>query len=283
VSKQAFDLRAGKVYYAGKFGAHKIYIRRDAIDFAPLDAMPRLTIKSHRPMQWALAVILLSMLSAMVVWFSLDRSHWALIRNNINDGLDFQKTLMENRELEESNKKLKEHILVLEQSATVDREMIALMQAEDRMIQEDLYQLKRELEFYQGVMDATKDITGLDVQGVHIEPLAMPRSYRIKVVLTHMAKDDTVAKGVLSISVEGLLDAKARRYEIQEITEDGAPDLSYNFRNFLRFQNVFVLPEGFEPRKVVIRLVANNAKQSPILNTYDWQALLSGDQHNVGT
>lgn len=234
-------------------------------------------------MQWALAVIVLSMLSAMVVWFSLDRSHWALIRNNINDGLDFQKTLMENRKLEESNKKLKEHILVLEQTATVDRETIALMRAEDRMIQEELYQLKRELEFYQGVMDATKDITGLNIQGVQVDPLAKPRTYRIKVVLTHMAKDVTVAKGVLSISVEGLLDAKAKQYEIQEIAEDGTPDLSFNFRNYLRFQNALVLPEGFEPTKVVIRLQANNTKQSPILSTYDWQEILSGEQQNVGT
>lgn len=234
-------------------------------------------------MQWALAVIVLSMLSAMVVWFSLDRSHWALIRNNINDGLDFQKTLMENRELEASNKKLKEHILVLEQTATVDRETIALMRAEDRIIQEELYQLKRELEFYQGVMDATKDITGLNIQGVHIDPLAKPRTYRIKVVLTHMAKDVTVAKGILSISVEGLLNAKVKQYEIQEIAEDGTPDFSFNFRNYLRFQNTFVLPEGFEPRKLVIRLQANNTKQSPILNTYDWQAILSGEQQNVGT
>ncbi|TAJ91757.1 MAG: hypothetical protein EPO31_13685 [Gammaproteobacteria bacterium] len=234
-------------------------------------------------MQWALAVIVLSMLSAMVVWFSLDRSHWALIRNNINDGLDFQKTVMEKRELEESNKKLKEQILVLEQSATVDRETIALMQAEDRMIQEELYQLKRELEFYQGVMDATKDITGLNIQRVHIDSLTTPRTYRIKVVLTHLAKDVTVAKGVLNISVEGLLDAKIKRYDIQDIAEEGTPDLSYNFRNYLRFQNVFVLPDGFEPRKVVIRLQANDSKISPIINSYDWQAILSGEQQNVGT
>lgn len=234
-------------------------------------------------MQWALAVIVLSMLSAIVVWFSLDRSHWALIRNNINDGLDFQKTLMENRELEESNKKLKERILVLEQTATVDRETIALMQAEDRMIQEELYQLKRELEFYQGVMDATKDINGLNIQGVYINPLTAPRTYRIKVVLTHMAKDVTVAKGILSISLEGLFDAKVKQYEIQEIAEEGTPDLSFNFRNYLRFQSAFVLPEGFEPRKVVVRLQANDSKQSPVLNTYDWQVILSGEQQNVGT
>jgi hypothetical protein len=157
------------------------------------------------------------------------------------------------------------------------------MQAEDRVIQEELYQLKRDLEFYQGVMDATKDVNGLNIQGVHLEQLTVPRTYRIKVVLTHMSKDVTVAKGILSISMEGLLKAKAKQYEIQEIAEDGTPDLSFNFRNYLRIQSTFVLPEGFEPKKVVIRVHANDNKQSPIVNSFDWQAILSGDQQNVGT
>ena len=234
-------------------------------------------------MQWTLSVILLSMLSAMVVWFTLDRSHWALILNNVRDSLEFRKIQVENQKLEETNQALKEEILMMEQTASFDRETIAVLQDEMRMIQDEIYMLKGELEFYQGVMDATRNIKGLNIQGVHIEQLPGPRNYSIRIVLTHVAKDVTVAEGKLSVVLEGLQEDQAKLYQLQDVALGEPPNLSYKFRNFMRFYCNFVLPEGFNPHRVSIQLQSKDNSQPQIKSTFDWPVIQSGELKNVGT
>ena len=118
--------------------------------------MPRLVIKTHRPWQSIIAVIALSVLIALVTWLLLDSSYWSfLIQNNSNHN-DTRSLLETNHQLEKQNTELNDRIIMLEQTTRLDKETAVMLQKDMIALQDQIYKLKRELEFYQGVMDSAR-------------------------------------------------------------------------------------------------------------------------------
>ena len=68
--------------------------------------MPRLTVKNHRPVQWSIAIVALSMLIALFTWMLLDESHWAVIYDRMSITKNYNNLGELNRELEQENTRL---------------------------------------------------------------------------------------------------------------------------------------------------------------------------------
>ena len=232
--------------------------------------MSHLIVKSQRPLQWSLSIVALSILIAALTWFMLDKGHWSLIYDRLGQNHNYRILLESKRKLEDENKNLQERVLMLERTASVDKKTAALLQDELKDMQDEIYRLKGELEFYQGIMSAAGDATGLNIHGIHIESLPQKQNYRLKLILTRVAKGDMVAQGTLSISFEGKQDGAAKVYNIQEITLDNPLELKFSFRNFKRFESNLVLPEGFRPRKVYVYLQLRDGNQAKIKKVFDW-------------
>ena len=240
--------------------------------------MPRLTVKNHRPVQWSIAIVALSMLIALFTWLLLDESHWAVIYDRMSITKNYNNLGELNRELEQENTRLTESLLMMERAAELDRKTALLLQQEVQSLQDEIYHLKGELNFYNGIMDATRVSTGLNIQGIHIDSLPKERSYRIKLVLTHVAKvgkGTKLATGTINISIEGIRNGVTSHLNLQDVSLDDAPELSFNFRNFKRFESDLEFPEGFTPRRVLVQLQPNGGKQSIIKRVFDWPELTS--------
>lgn len=235
--------------------------------------MSRLTVKSHRPVQWSITIIALSMLIALVTWLLLDDSHWSVIYDRMHINQEIKRLGEVNREMEQENIRLNEEVLMMERAAELDKKTASLLQQEIQSLQDEIFHLKGELEFYQGIMDATRESSGLSIQGIHINSLAQDNCYRLKLVLTHVAKGDTA--GMISVIIEGIQDGKSSHLELQDITLDESLDLSFNFRNFNRFESDLALPEGFTPRRVLVQLKPKGEKQSKIKREFNWPEITS--------
>lgn len=232
--------------------------------------MSHLVVKSHRPLQFSLAIILLSMLIAFLTWLFLDSSHWSYIYARFGANHD-QKLLWEaNQELERENTALRERLMVLERTTTLDKQTSALVQDEIRDLQEEVFRLKGELQFYQGIMEATGEGKGLDVQGIFVRPLSRGNGYRLKLILTHVSNKDSVAEGMMDVSIEGIQDGGAHFLNLKDVTLDQTIDLTFNFRNFKRFESNLALPAGFAPQRVFVELQPKDKKQSKIKKIFDW-------------
>jgi len=237
--------------------------------------MTRLVVKSHRPMQWALAVIMLSMGIAILTWLLLDNSHWSLIYDRIGKNQDYKLLQEVNSSLKDENKHLLERVLMLERLEKLDKQTAALLHNEMIGLQDEIYRLKGELEFYQGIMDATADTSGLNVHGIHIDPLKQEKNYRLKLILTHVTKSDKVAEGVMEVSIEGIQNGVSRQISLKEISSGDSLELNFKFRNFKRFESTLVLPDGFDPRKVLVNLKLKGKKQAKIIKVFDWPTATS--------
>lgn len=236
--------------------------------------MSRLVVKSHRPWQFALAVVFLSVFFTVLTWLLLDYSHWSVIQDRIQTSKD-RKLLWEvNQGLIEENKRLRNQVHMLEQTTDLDKRTSALLQDELASLQDEIHRLKGELEFYQGIMESTRNTEGLNIYGIHVTPLSADRSFLLRLVLTHVVKGDRVAQGKLEVSIEGRTgDETLRRYALRELSVNESPDMTFRFKNFKRFENNLSLPEGFEPQRVVVRIQPSEDEQAVISKVFEWPAV----------
>jgi len=232
--------------------------------------MNRLVVKSHRPFHILLAVVLISLSLSAGVWFLLDNYHWSNIKQRLSHSAESRLLWDVNRNLENENKVLSEKVVRLERETQVDRMTAARLQSEIIKLQDEVYKLKGELEFYQGIMTSTRDSKGLNIQGLLIEAMKKPNHYRYKLVLTHVAKNDIVAEGRLEMSVEGMKDGNVQALKIEEVTADSELNLEFKFKNFKRIDGNLVLPEGFEPLRMSVRLRQKGKKNTTIERVFDW-------------
>jgi len=232
--------------------------------------MSQLVIRTHRPIRFAIGVILASMITAIGTWLLLDESHWSIIRGRFQASTDQQRLWDANRQLEQDNDTLHERVIALERIASVDKQTETFLQKEIRELQDEVFVLKGELAFYRGIMESADQAKGLNIHSIYVRRVEQANTYRMKLVLTHVANDDAEAAGNMSIAIEGLQNGTGRLLALSDVSSDPAPDLTFKFRNFKRFDASLQLPGGFVPQRVIVELQLNDQKPSKIKKVFDW-------------
>ena len=236
--------------------------------------MTHLIIKHHRPYQIVALAVVISLIIFTTFWFLLDESHWSYIKSRVAIGQESKRLWTENRHLEEENKRLGERIIMLERTTQIDSQAAAEFHEEMKGLQDEIYTLKGELEFYQAIMASTSSTQGLSIQGMQIDELQIENNYHFKLILTHVAKSDKVAEGTVEISLEGLQSGVAKVLNITDLVSNRTMDLSFNFKNFKRIEGNMIIPEGFTPHRVIVRLQPKDTKLSKIKRVFDWSEML---------
>ncbi len=236
--------------------------------------MAHLIIKHHRPYQIVAGAIALTLLISTSFWLLLDESHWALIKSRISLGQESKRLWTENRNLMEENRQLREQVVMLERTTQIDSQAAAEFHEEMKQLQNEIYNLRGELDFYQAIMASTGSTQGLSIQGMRVERLPQNDNYRFKLILTHVGKSDKVAEGTVEIVLEGLQDGVARSLTMAELGINPVVDMSFNFKNFKRIEGNMMLPGGFSPHRVVIRLQPKDMNLSKIKRIFDWSEVL---------
>ena len=232
--------------------------------------MPKLVVKKHRPFEVILIALLCSGVFSIVVWLLLDASHWSVIKSRLHFAEKTHLLLDVNQSLEAENAILREQVVMFERSTQIDNQTAVRLQNDLRTLQDDLYQLKGELEFYQGIMSATTDSKGLNIQGIYIESTEYERIYRFKLVLTNVAKSDRVIAVKMDMSVEGMNEAGSQVLSLQEITSGSELKREIKFKNFQRIEGNLTFPVGFTPLRVVVDLQQKGYKRSRVHRVFEW-------------
>jgi len=235
--------------------------------------MGHLIIKQGRSYQIMVAVILLTIMLSTTIWFLLDASHWAFIKSRVELGQETRRLWDQYRNKEKENKRLNERIVMLERASQVDNQATANVHEEMKRLQDEIYKLKEELVFYQGIVTTTGSAEGLKIHGMQVEKLPETHHYHFKLILTHVTKDDTVAEGGIDVTLEGMEGGLARELKLVEVLVDPQQDLSFKFRNFKRLEGIMILPEGFTPYRVNVRLQPNGAKLSSVKRVFNWSEM----------
>ncbi len=232
--------------------------------------MAKLVIKNHRPWQMAVAIISLSMVLSLITWLLLDTNHWQSIYRQLSGNSSARQLIEENQLLIAENEELKGKILMLEQTTRLDQETAIQMQNDIRLLQDEIYDLKRELEFYKGIMVTSKQVSGFDIHGIFINPLSKINNYNVKIVLTNVAKSDRLIEGTLDFTIDGTENNRKQSLKLSKIITDGSSDLSFQLKNFRQVEVNIQLPAEFEPDRIWVIANINKANTPPVSRYYDW-------------
>jgi hypothetical protein len=235
--------------------------------------MAKLVIAPYKPLRIAVAIVLLSMAFALAAWSLFDNTHWRYIHRQMAQAEQNQQLWEINRSLEAQNRKLRERLVVAEANSEIDRNTTAALQKDVERLQDELYRRTRELEFYRGIVSATKDSEGLKVQGLLLETLSQSGHYRFKLVLTQVAKNDKVAEGTVKVTVHGQQNGAARTFALQDLVQDAPVNLEYRFKHFKRFEGLLRLPEDFQPDSILVQLYPKDKSQAMVERVFDWSQL----------
>lgn len=234
--------------------------------------MNQLVVRPHRPFRFAFGVVLGSMVTAIGTWLLLDQAHWSVIQGRLQASAEQQRLWSANRSLEQNSTTLRERLMALERTASLDKQTETFLQKEIRALQDEVFRLKGELAFYEGIMESADQTKGLDVHDIYVRRLAQANTYQLKLVLTNVADNDAEAVGVMSILIEGLQNGTARLVSLNEVSVDATLEMAFKFRNFKRFDASMQMPGGFVPQRVFVELQPNDKKPSKINKVFDWPA-----------
>lgn len=174
-------------------------------------------------------------------------------------------------DLEQRNSGLRERVAVLDRSSEIDRLASLEVRNSYADLQNELLELRKELEFYRGIVSPGAKNAGLHIQRFELEPGREASHFEYSLTLTQVKRNDRYARGAIHIDVEGLQDGESVKLPISALADKDAATLKYKFRYFQHFSGKLVLPENFEPQRVTVRLVPSGKGQpAGVETTLDW-------------
>ena len=231
----------------------------------------KLVIKHHNPLHIFAVIVISCAVITITTWVLLDESQWSYIKSSLSEAKKNKELWQENKVMNNTIIKLEDRIVMLERTAQLERQTIANLQGDMIKQQDEVYKLRKELEFYQGIMATAGESMGFNIQGLRIEETSQPRSYYFKLILTHVSKSGKMAAGRLSILLEGVQEDIPRTIDIRELTLSKSLSLVFKFSSFERIEGSIMLPDGFVAHRVIVRARQEGKKMTPEMERiFDW-------------
>lgn len=229
-----------------------------------------LVVKAHRP--WVTRLIwFLSVLALLIAgWSAFDYGRYSA-KFDSAEARKSEDSFIEIRDgLVTEIETLREEKAVLKRAAQIERQAYNELDATLKALQSEILELKEELAFYRGIVSPRDASRGLRLQKFTFEENGHSRSFRYKVVLSQVLKNDRVAYGKMQLAFEGLQDEQPKILKLREVTEKRVKELSYKFKYFQNIEGNIEIPEGFNASRIILRIFPRGRRDDMIEKTFDW-------------
>jgi len=133
---------------------------------------------------------------------------------------------------------------------------------------EEISGLRADVAFYERFVGATGQRRGLSVHALQLQPQA-GQAWHFTATLTQNLNRGAVNSGRLTVSVEGTRAGKLQRLAWSDLRQEpGAASNPYSFKYFQQIEGDLVLPAGFQPLRVGVRLVP--ASGAAVEQSFTW-------------
>ena len=233
-----------------------------------------LVVKSHRP--WQRWLMLIG--SWVGVFFVALSSYWL---GQIQAGYNLVETARERGVLEQAlteqqdkSKHRGEQVAVLERTQVIDSQSYDVVRNDLKQMQEEILELREEVQFYRGIVSPSDRQAGLDIQTFKLESADEERLYHFELVMSQVLKNERFVKGVVKLVVHGVQDGEPLSIDFRDISPNKSVGRSLSFRYFQRMGGEIRLPVGFVPRNVMIEMQPQ--KRKAMTKTFGWQEASAG-------
>lgn len=170
------------------------------------------------------------------------------------------------------NAKLRTRVAFLEQSLALSKQSEAATRQAMFALKARQVQLRRKLDFYQGIVTGGSGEAGVKIAGLQIIPTRLAHEYRFQIVLVHAGEErGKRVSGSCNITISGMLNGERKRLALKDISVHGAGPMDFTLRYFRNLAGTLRLPPGFTPRKVDISISMARSGAS-VTSSYSWPA-----------
>ncbi len=181
------------------------------------------------------------------------------------------------RAAKEEVKRLQEQAVFLQRSQDIDAQACNAVRSSLAQLQAEASDLREQLAFYRGIVAPEQSRAGVRVYELKLARSAAPRRYRYELVLIQSVRHDKRIGGQIQLELVGKRDGAEQRLPwVALVADPAARNLLFSMRYFEEFAGEIVVPQGFEPARVVVTLVPDGEGVPRVEESFDWGRVLSG-------
>ncbi|MGY1521962.1 DUF6776 family protein [Luteimonas sp. A482] len=163
---------------------------------------------------------------------------------------------------------LAQQVATLTRSDQISRDANRDLQGTLAERDEEIAALRADVAFYERFVGSTAQRRGLTVHQLALTPRA-GQAWHYTATLTQNLNRGAVSSGRLSLAVEGTRDGRLERLDWAALRQDPeAAGVEYSFKYFQQVEGEIILPPGFEPLRIRVRLTP--ASGPPVDQTLPW-------------
>lgn len=136
-------------------------------------------------------------------------------------------------------------------------------------LQNEIAAMNEEINFYKGVMLPNVANKGLRIERLDLNSNA-PNRVRYSLLLTQIVDKHDFVQGDVTVSIAGQEQGEEKQYPLQALDSDKAGTVRFRFRYFQNINGEMQLPEGFEPREVMILAQSSGSNGQRLEKSFDW-------------
>ena len=229
-----------------------------------------LVVKAHRPLVTRLIWVLGVFALVIAAWSAFDYGRYSA-KFDSAEARKSEDGFVEIRDaLSTEIETLREEKAILKRAAQIERQAYNELDTTLKALQSEILELKEELAFYRGIVSPRDASRGLRLQKFTFVENGNSRSFRYKIVLSQVLKNDRVAYGKMQLAFEGLNNGQPKVLTLREVTDKRVKELNYKFKYFQNIDGNVEIPKGFIASRIILRIFPRGKKQDMIEKTFDW-------------
>lgn len=191
---------------------------------------------------------------------------------NIVDAVSEQQALEnEVKGLENQIIALKQEIALLKTHRDIDHEAYQVVETNLGELQKKIQEQRDAIGFYRGIVSPADGGRGLRVQDLKLTKGKDERQYHVRLVLVQVMHHDRSVKGKVDFSIEGVQDGVDVTYALEQLLPaDADSNWPFSFRYFQDFDRELVLPAGFTPETVNIKVISRTKSIASVKQSFRW-------------
>jgi hypothetical protein len=169
---------------------------------------------------------------------------------------------------------LEQRTATLARSEQISRDANTDLQGTLAERDEEIAGLRADVAFYERFVGATAQRRGLAVHQLALQPQS-EQAWHFIATLTQNLNRGAVNAGRLQVAVEGTRDGKLQKLAWTDLRQQpSAPGIDYSFKYFQQVEGDLVLPVGFKPSRVTVRLTPQRGTAQE--QSFSWAESVAG-------
>lgn len=229
----------------------------------------QMVVVPYRPLYKAM--IFMAFLIAMALF------SWLTYEYGRNQGLALKVEVVRDRDLissqlMESQKlitEMRQEIADLEIGGAIDERATEEVRETMESLQGEIAELNEEISFYKGVMLPNVANKGLRIERLDMTPNT-PGRFKYSLLLIQIVDKHNYIQGGVEISLRGREGEQEKRLMLSQLDKEKTDAVKFRFRYFQNINGEMILPEGFQPREVMVVAQSSGRNAQRLEKTFDW-------------